>query len=171
MKGSAKRKCLCCGDLFAPDYRNVRHQRYCCKPACRKGVKLKVSAAGSNVQRTKIGLNQNITLYEGQIIDGRNRYAACQKVGFPIDNFITQYEGSDPIGYVISANLRRRHLNTGQRAMIAAKLATAKVGGDHSTKTLNGNPVSRVAKQMKLVLRLSPRRGLSSKRLLKSPLT
>jgi hypothetical protein len=36
MKGSAKRKCLCCGDFFAPDHRNVRHQRYCSKPACRK---------------------------------------------------------------------------------------------------------------------------------------
>ena len=39
MKGSAKRKCLCCGDFFAPDRRNVRHQRYCSKPACRKESK------------------------------------------------------------------------------------------------------------------------------------
>ncbi len=39
MKGSAKRKCLCCCDFFAPDRRNVRHQRYCSKPACRKESK------------------------------------------------------------------------------------------------------------------------------------
>ena len=39
MKGSAKRKCLCCGDLFPPDFRNVRHQRYCSEPACRKESK------------------------------------------------------------------------------------------------------------------------------------
>jgi hypothetical protein len=39
MKGSAKRKCLCCGDFFAPDHRNVRHQRYCSKPGCRKKSK------------------------------------------------------------------------------------------------------------------------------------
>jgi hypothetical protein len=39
MKGSAKRKCLCCVDFFAPDHRNVRHQRYCSKPACRKESK------------------------------------------------------------------------------------------------------------------------------------
>ena len=94
------------------------------------------------------GLRENITLYEGQIIDGRNRYAACKKVGFSIENAITKYEGSDPVGYVISTNLRRRHLDTGQRAMIAAKLATATVGGDHSSNSTNGNPVSRVAKQM-----------------------
>jgi hypothetical protein len=94
------------------------------------------------------GLHQKIMLYEGQILDGRNRYAACQKVGFSIESSISQYEGSDPIGYVISVNLRRRHLDTGQRAMIAAKLATATVGGDHSTKSLNGSPVALVAKQM-----------------------
>jgi hypothetical protein len=39
MKGSAKRKCLCCGDFYLPDHRNVRHQRYCSKPACRKESK------------------------------------------------------------------------------------------------------------------------------------
>jgi hypothetical protein len=39
MKGSAKRKCLCCADFFPPDHRNVRHQRYCSKPACRKESK------------------------------------------------------------------------------------------------------------------------------------
>src|ERR1700682_5724565 len=39
MKGSAKRKCLCCGNFFPPDHRNVRHQHYCSKPACRKESK------------------------------------------------------------------------------------------------------------------------------------
>ena len=39
MKGSAKRKCLCCGDFFLPDHCNVRHQRYCCNSACRKESK------------------------------------------------------------------------------------------------------------------------------------
>ncbi len=39
MKGSVKRKCLCCAEFFPPDHRNVRHQRYCSKPACRKESK------------------------------------------------------------------------------------------------------------------------------------
>ncbi len=94
------------------------------------------------------GLRQNIVVYEGQILDGRNRHAACQIAGVPIENFIIQYEGSDPIGYVISANLIRRHLEVGARAMIAAKLATATVGGDHSTNSTNGVSVAQVAKQM-----------------------
>ena len=45
MKGSAERKCLCCGGFFPPDHRNVRRQRNCCKPACRKESKTQVSAA------------------------------------------------------------------------------------------------------------------------------
>jgi hypothetical protein len=94
------------------------------------------------------GLRQNIVVYEGKILDGRNRHAACQIVGVPIENSITQYEGSDPVGYVISANLRRRHLEVGARAMIAAELATATVGGDHSTNSTNGVSVAEVAKQM-----------------------
>ena len=94
------------------------------------------------------GLRQNIVVYEGQILDGRNRYAACQVVGFPIENAITQFEGRDPVEYVISANLRRRHLDVAQRAMIAEQLATATVGGDHSTNSTNGVSIGQVAKQM-----------------------
>ena len=39
MRGSAKRKCLCCKEFYRLDHRNLRHQRYCSKPACRKASK------------------------------------------------------------------------------------------------------------------------------------
>jgi hypothetical protein len=39
MKGPAKRKCLCCKEFYRPDHRNLRHQRHCSKPACRKESK------------------------------------------------------------------------------------------------------------------------------------
>jgi hypothetical protein len=35
MQRGRRRKCLCCQELFRPDPRNRRHQRYCGKPACR----------------------------------------------------------------------------------------------------------------------------------------
>lgn len=34
-----KRKCIHCNELFVPDYRNVRHQRYCSKDDCVKASK------------------------------------------------------------------------------------------------------------------------------------
>jgi hypothetical protein len=39
MKRNRERKCLCCQELFSPDYRNATRQNYCPKPACRKASK------------------------------------------------------------------------------------------------------------------------------------
>ncbi len=39
MKPRRRRKCLHCLDLFRPDPRNLRHQRYCSKAECRQASK------------------------------------------------------------------------------------------------------------------------------------
>jgi hypothetical protein len=36
MKQRRKRTCRHCGELFQPDRRNLRHQKYCSQPRCRK---------------------------------------------------------------------------------------------------------------------------------------
>jgi hypothetical protein len=41
MTPSAQRKCLHCREFFLPDRRNLYHQRYCSKPACRRQSKTK----------------------------------------------------------------------------------------------------------------------------------
>jgi ParB-like chromosome segregation protein Spo0J len=75
-----------------------------------------------------------VILYEGKILDGRNRYRACQHLG--IDVATRDYIGTDPIGFVLSVNLHRRHLNVSQRAMVAAKLANLTAGANqHSEGT------------------------------------
>ena len=39
-----------------------------------------------------------------------------------------EYDGDDPLGFVISHNLHRRHLTESQRVMVAAKLANMPEG-------------------------------------------
>lgn len=64
------------------------------------------------------GLREPITLHaDGRILDGRNRYRACQLA--QVEPRTVVYQGDDPIGFAVSLNLRRRHLNPGQRAMLA----------------------------------------------------
>lgn len=72
------------------------------------------------------GIREPIVFLEGQILDGRNRYMAARDLG--IDYPRTEYSGDDPLGYVISLNLRRRHLTESQRAMVASRLAKMPVG-------------------------------------------
>lgn len=66
------------------------------------------------------GLRNPIILYEGQVLDGRNRLAACRIAG--VEPEFTEYEGDEPLYFVLSHNLHRRHLTESQRAMVAARI-------------------------------------------------
>jgi N6-adenosine-specific RNA methylase IME4 len=65
------------------------------------------------------GLLEPIWLYEGQVLDGRNRYRVCRDLH--LDPKMKTYEGNSPMGFVISMNLRRRHLTASQKAAIAVE--------------------------------------------------
>src|SRR6516164_9922803 len=81
-----------------------------------------------------------IMTYEGKILDGRGRYNACAELAKEgvETNFRTElYTGPDPRRYVVSANVKRRHLNESQRALIAAQLATFTHGGDRSKASID----------------------------------
>lgn len=74
----------------------------------------------------EMGLRTAITVYHGKILDGRNRWRACQELGVT-PNFET-FDGVDPIRFVLACNLERQHLNESQRAAVASKLAMLKPG-------------------------------------------
>ena len=79
------------------------------------------------------GQHEPITvMLDGSILDGRNRWRACEQLG--IEPITRIYEGADPLGFVISLNLHRRHLNESQRAMVASKIANLPRGtNQHSS--------------------------------------
>jgi ParB-like chromosome segregation protein Spo0J len=67
------------------------------------------------------GLRHPITQYQGAILDGRNRLAACEKAGK--EPRFVEHDGDDPsaLALVISENVQRRDLTAGQRALVAAR--------------------------------------------------
>jgi len=67
------------------------------------------------------GVREPIVMYEGRVLDGRNRYLAAREAKVPYP--VVQYDGDDALAFVVSLNLKRRHLNESQRAMAAAKIA------------------------------------------------
>lgn len=70
----------------------------------------------------QFGQRESIKLLKGQIIDGRNRYAACKEVGIE-PRFESLPDDTDPGKYVVSINIRRRQLTVAQRALVGARIA------------------------------------------------
>jgi len=69
----------------------------------------------------KFGQLDEGVLFKGKILDGRNRYRACKILKIPFK--CKEYsEKMDPLDYIISQNLHRRHLNIAQRSEIGLLL-------------------------------------------------
>lgn len=87
------------------------------------------------------GLREAIWRYrDGRIIDGRNRWRACQAAGVKCTSRTFEGEDHEILPFVISQNLHRRHLDASQRAMIAAQLAAMSRGGDRGNQHTGGKP-------------------------------
>src|SRR5262245_7059198 len=59
------------------------------------------------------GQLEPVRLFDGKILDGRNRYLACQQLNREVRAL--DYLGDNPIGFVLGVNLHRRHLDESQR--------------------------------------------------------
>jgi hypothetical protein len=60
------------------------------------------------------GLRQPVVVFEGKIIDGWHRYRACFAAG--VEPHFEALATADPVAFVLSANMHRRHLTGSQRA-------------------------------------------------------
>ncbi|MEI9804146.1 MAG: ParB N-terminal domain-containing protein [Pseudolabrys sp.] len=78
------------------------------------------------------GQHNPIVMLNGEILDGRNRYRACLAAG--VAPRFEDFGAGDPVRFVMDHNIHRRHLNESQRGMIAAKLATMKMGDNQHQK-------------------------------------
>ena len=84
------------------------------------------------------GQLEAIQVWGGMILDGRNRYRACEQLGIEPLTIVWEPQagshGRSPEQYVISKNLHRRHLNESQRAMVAARLANIPTGFNYQKR-------------------------------------
>ncbi|WP_322040081.1 ParB/RepB/Spo0J family partition protein [Burkholderia diffusa] len=93
------------------------------------------------------GLQQPIVVHDGMILDGGNRYRACLEAG--VEPVTVPYNGDDPLAFVLSRNLHRRHLSPGQQAAIVAAatnwLEAQTHGGDRRSERAATLPLETVA--------------------------
>ena len=68
----------------------------------------------------KHGLREPVALLDGKILDGRNRYRACLLAG--VECRYLESPVNDAIAYVVSMNLKRRHLSVPDRAFVAENI-------------------------------------------------
>lgn len=88
----------------------------------------------------KNGVRERIRIFDGKILDGRNRYCAALKASLlqpddePDDKptlfekFIPEIDGN-PLDFVMSKNVHRRHLTASQRAYAMAEYEQFRHGG------------------------------------------
>jgi hypothetical protein len=105
----------------------------------------------------KYGQRDAILLYDGKILDGRNRYLACLKA--KVEPRVTIWGGDcDLIALVRSKNFFRRHTTAAQRAQIIVELNELMAhGGDRKSKQVATLQLESTQKKMAVEAQVSKR--------------
>lgn len=69
------------------------------------------------------GLIHAIVLHEEMVLDGRHRLRACEETG--TEPRFEEFNGPSPVEFVLSMNVKRRHLTPSQRAAVAVEFLPA----------------------------------------------
>jgi len=83
------------------------------------------------------GQLEPIVTYQGKILDGRNRYEACETLGIKAKSRELP-AGVKPLDYVISANLKRRQLSLEQKIAIMRRIYPNEGKGRPATNAPKG---------------------------------
>ncbi|MHC3938747.1 hypothetical protein ACI0FR_00033 [Paenochrobactrum sp. BZR 201-1] len=104
-----------------------------------------------NLRTLSLDIKENgqfepILLLDGKVLDGRNRQAACALAG--VEPVYEQFSLDDPLSFVLSKNLHRRHLTESQRAMAAALIVDWERGINQNTGGSANLPTRRAAEKL-----------------------
>lgn len=101
----------------------------------------------SEAERAELGADmkangqaETVKLFQGMLLDGRNRYAECVRLGLPVRTEIFSGSMREALDWVISKNLHRRHLTESQRAIVAAQIGKLKLGDNQHTRAASSGP-------------------------------
>lgn len=85
------------------------------------------------------GVKVPIWIFEGKILDGVHRYTISDELDIECPTRAFNGSRDEALDHVVSLNVKRRHLNASQRALIATEFATRKegaaVGNRNAAKT------------------------------------
>lgn len=85
------------------------------------------------------GQREPIMVLDGMVLDGWHRYSACEQLGIKAQTF-TFPADKDPVAFVLSHNLHRRHLTASQRAEAAVACAQWAAPGRPAQANENRTP-------------------------------
>jgi len=95
------------------------------------------------------GLREPIWLYEQQILDGRNRWLACQRA--KVDPQYRTFKGTEKgaLALVVSANIQRRQLTPAEKAFAGARLAELRRGDNqHTARAASSSSQAEIAEKI-----------------------
>ena len=92
------------------------------------------------------GLLTPIVVQGDTLLDGRNRRAACAQAG--VAPRFEAFTGPDPVAFIISQNIKRRHLDESQLGLIGAKWSTMKSGARTDLASIEARSQPQAAREI-----------------------
>jgi hypothetical protein len=95
------------------------------------------------------GQREPVIVLDGMVLDGWHRFQACTQLGMAVKKF-TFDPSDDPVAFVLSQNMHRRHLTASQRA--AAVVACSNWSPPHrQKKSAPGADLSKTTKELAII--------------------